>query len=223
MSFSLFSNFAEMDAKEWILFGVMALVLAAVIVLLVRKKNSAPAAPAKGFDTQALVYGAMCVSLAFVLSYLRFFRMPQGGSITPASMLPIIAYAYWYGAGKGAIVGLAYAVLQMIQDAYFVHPAQILLDYILAFGLLSLAGLFRRNLLVGTVVACIARFICHFVSGAIFFGEYAAPGQSVWAYSLGSQAGYLLPDFAICILAAVLLWKVIDRLRPSGARLKAAA
>jgi thiamine transporter len=210
--FSLFSSFAEMDLKEWLLFGILALA-AAVALFLLTKRKKAPEPVA--FDTRALVYGALAISLAFVLSYLKLFRMPQGGSITPGSMLPVFVYAYWYGTRKGLLVGLAYAALQMIQDAWFVHPVQILLDYILAFGLLSVAGFFKKNLYAGIAAGGILRLVCHWVSGAIFFAEYAPEGVNPWMYSLGYQASSILPDLAICLVVAVLLKKTIDRIRPA--------
>jgi len=211
--FSLFSSFAEMDLKEWLLFGILALAAAGLVLYALRSRKQAPAPSA--FDTRALVYGALAMSLAFVLSYIKLFRMPQGGSITPGSMLPILVYAYWYGPKKGSLVGLAYAVLQMIQDAWFVHPAQILLDYVLAFGLLAVAGFFPRNLYLGVIAGGLARLVCHWVSGAIFFAEYAPEGMNPWLYSLGYQASSILPDLVICVALAALLKKTIDRIRPA--------
>lgn len=211
--FSLFSSFAEMDLKEWLLFGILAAAAVGILVFLLARRKKAPEPAA--FDTRALVYGALAMSLAFVLSYIKLFRMPQGGSITPGSMLPIFVYAYWYGPKKGLFVGLAYAALQMIQDAWFVHPAQILLDYVLAFGLLSVAGFFKKNLYLGIVAGGLVRLICHWVSGAIFFAEYAPEGVNPWLYSLGYQASSILPDLIICVLAAALLKKTIERIRPT--------
>ncbi len=212
-TFSLFSSFAEMSLKEWILFGTLAVAAVALVVLALknRKKELEPST----FDTRALVYGALAISLSFVLSYIRLFHMPQGGSITPGSMLPVMVYSYWYGPKKGLIVCLAYAALQMIQDAWFVHPIQILLDYIFAFGFLSVAGFFKKNLYAGIAVGGIIRLLCHFVSGAIFFGEYAPESMNPWIYSLGYQASSILPDLVICLLFAVLLRKTIERIRPT--------
>ncbi|MGI6151352.1 MAG: energy-coupled thiamine transporter ThiT [Christensenellales bacterium] len=211
--FSLFTSFAEMSLKEWLLFGILA--FAAIVLVLLALRNRKKVSEPSTFDTRALVYGALAISLAFVLSYIRLFHMPQGGSITPGSMLPVFVYAYWYGPKKGLIVGLAYAALQMIQDAWFVHPAQILLDYIFAFGLLSAAGFFKKNLYLGIAVGGMIRFVCHWVSGAIFFAEYAPEGVNPWMYSLGYQASSILPDLIICIAIAVLLKKTIDRIRPT--------
>jgi len=213
MLFTLFSSFTEMDLKEWLLFGGLALV-AAILIFLVLKRKKKTTEPAS-FDTKALVYGALALSLSFVLSYIRLGKMPEGGSITLGSMLPIFIYAYWYGPKKGIAVGVAYAALQMIQDAWFVHPAQILLDYILAFGVLGVAGFFKKNLYLGIVVGGTLRFICHLVSGAIFFAEYAPAGVNPWLYSLGYQATYIPLDLAICIVLAFFLRDTINRLRPT--------
>ena len=214
LEFELFTFFSELDLKGWILFGVLAVAVVALVILLV-KMGKKQDRPASRFDTKALVYGALALSLAFVLSYLRLFRMPQGGSITPGSMLPIFVYAYWYGPKKGIIVGIAYALLQMIQDAWFVHPAQIFLDYILAFGVLGVAGFFKKNLYAGIIVGGLLRFASHLVSGVIFFAEYAPEGVSPWIYSLGYQASCILPDLVICLVLAVILKKTIDRLKPA--------
>ncbi len=211
--FSLFTSFAEMSLKEWLLFGILALAAAGLVALALRNRKKTAALST--FDTRALVYGALAISLAFVLSYLRLFHMPQGGSITPGSMIPIFIYAYWYGPKKGFIVGLAYAALQMIQDAWFVHPVQILLDYVFAFGFLAVAGFFKKNLYLGITAGGAIRFACHWVSGAVFFAEYAPEGVNPWMYSLGYQASCILPDLVICVVIAVLLKKTIDRIRPT--------
>lgn len=213
LEFELFTFLSELDTKGWLLFGALAALVVVAVFVLVRMGKREKAA-AGAFDTKALVYGALALSLAFVLSYIRLFKMPQGGSITLGSMLPIFIYAYWYGPRKGIIVGLAYAFLQMIQDAWFVHPAQILLDYIVAFSVLGVCGFFK-NFYVGIVTGGLLRLLSHFVSGAIFFGEYAPAGVSPWLYSLGYQASSILPDLAVCVLLAVLLKKTIDRMKPA--------
>ena len=166
---------------------------------------------------RCLCEAAIMIALAQILGYLKLYELPQGGSITPGSMLPIMVYAYWYGPRKGILAGVAYALLQMIQDAYFVHPVQILLDYILAFGVLGCAGFFRKNLYVGVAVSGLLRFLSHFLSGAIFFAEYAPEGMNPWLYSLGYQASCILPDLAICLVLAVLLHRTIERMRPAPA------
>jgi len=167
------------------------------------------------WTVKQLVTGALCIGLAFILSYIRIYKMPNGGSITPASMLPIMLFAYIYGTPKGIIVGVAYGLLQMIQDPWIVSLPQVLLDYVFAFGALSLAGLFRRNIVPGIIVAALGRFLFAFLSGIIFFAEYAPEGMSPAVYSLGYQASYILPEAAICIVIVLIpaIRKNIELLR----------
>ena len=86
-----------------------------------------------------------------------------------------------------------------IQDAWFAHWAQFLLDYPIAFAMLGLAGLFRKNIYLGAVTGSLARFICHFLSGIVFFASYTPEGQSPYIYSMLYNASYLAPDMIICL------------------------
>jgi thiamine transporter len=87
------------------------------------------------------------------------------------------------------------------------YPAQIILDYPLAFGALGLAGAFKQHPMVGVSVGILGRFICHFVSGVVFFGEFAWTGWNVYAYSAAYNLSYLLPEFAIDVFIIYLLLK----------------
>ena len=170
----------------------------------------------KGFDTKAISYAAVCIAMSFALSYLRIVKMPQGGSITIASLVPLMIYSYMFGTKKGVFAGFIYGILQAFQDPYILHPAQFLLDYPLAFMCIGLAGCFAKvkaldkapqvQIALGGVVAGFARFVMHFLSGMFAFGMWAPEGQPVWLYSLTYQAGYVLPDIAIAIVAAVILF-----------------
>lgn len=158
------------------------------------------------WTARMLTVGSICVALAFVLSYMTILKMPQGGRVTPASMLPIIVFSWIYGPGPGMAAGMIYGVMQLLQEAYVVHPIQFLLDYILPFAMLGLAGFFRgkRGLTVGTVVSILARAMCHFVSGWVFFGSYAPEGQHAILYSLGYTGSYMLPELAICTVIVLM-------------------
>ncbi|MGB9679789.1 MAG: energy-coupled thiamine transporter ThiT [Thermoanaerobacteraceae bacterium] len=171
---SVFSDFAKI--KPVTLSVILAILLASLLLYLMRNSIK--------FDTKMLVYGALSISISFVLSYIRFYHWPQGGSITPASMLPIFIFAYFYGAGPGVIVGMAYGLLQLIQDPFIVQWVQVLLDYPLAFGALGLAGFFRKNLSLGILVGGFGRFFSHFLSGVFFFSSYAPQGMNPVIYSL---------------------------------------
>ncbi len=218
MEFSLFEKFAELNALQWALFALLfAGAIACAYLLRARKDGDAPDRRA---DTRALVMGALCVALAFVLSYIRFFRMPQGGSITLGSTLPIALYAHWYGPRKGFTAAFAYSVLQFIQDPVVLSVWQVLIDYTLSFTVLGLAAFFPKRLTLGVIVGGVARILANTVSGAVFFAEYAPAGMNPWIYSAGYNFGALGPDLAICVALAIALQQmgVLERLRPTNAR-----
>ncbi|MCL2672560.1 MAG: energy-coupled thiamine transporter ThiT [Clostridiales bacterium] len=211
MEFVLWKKLLKMTWVDWVWVAGAVLLLAGLIVFLVL---SAKREKTRRGSLQALVYGGLCVALAFVLSYIKLFSMPMGGSITLASMLPLLWYAHRYGLPAGLLAGLAYGLLQFIQKPTFVGVAQMLLDYPLAFTCLGLAGLFRyradrkaeRNLiflLLGVLAGSAARAVCHIVAGALFFAEYAPEGMNAWLYSAGYNGGYLGADALICTVLAV--------------------
>lgn len=170
----------------------------------------------KGFDSASIAYASMCIAMSFALSYLRIVQMPQGGSITIASLVPLMIYSYMFGIRKGVIAGFIYGLMQAFQDPYILHPAQFLLDYPVAFSCIGLAGIFAKTKALekvapvqfglGAIVAGLGRFVMHFLSGMFAFGMWAPEGQPVWLYSLIYQSGYVLPDIAIAIVVGVLLF-----------------
>ncbi len=211
---TVFSDFLGLSLPTIIILAVF--IVAGIVFVVLSKKGIIKLSGFK-FDTRMLVYGAMCIAIAFLLSYIRFYRMPQGGSITPASMLPIMMYAYAFGPLPGVICGFAYGILQIIQDPYFVHPVQVILDYFLSFGALSFAGCFKKNILPGIVAACFGRFIFQFLSGMVFFGMFAPEGQSPFVYSLIYNASVVFPDGAICFIVACIpqFRAMLNRMRPA--------
>lgn len=217
---NLFSN-SEGETPWWgIVLSILILIaiaaaIAAIIILIakaVRKKTGNKEIASSQWKTRELIFGALCISVSFVLSFIQFVAMPQGGSITPASMLPIMIFAYVYGTPKGLIVGLAYGLLQLTQGAYIVHWIQFILDYMMAFMALSLTGLFKRNILPGIIVAGLGRFVVAFISGFVFWGSNAPTGQSAIIYSLIYNITYIGPDTAICFAVALIpgIRKVIE-------------
>jgi len=197
----VFERFGEMSTAGWIILAVLVLLCAGLMVIAKQKTK---------WTAKLLAYAALSIALAFVLSYIRLWRMPQGGTITPASMLPIMLFSYAFGIGPGLVASLAYGLLQAIQDPYIVGFWQFLLDYPLAFGMLGLMGLFANNqnkwlLYVGMGVVSLLRMFCHTLSGVLFFGEYAAQaGMAPWPYSLGYNS-FVLVDAAICLAVALLV------------------
>ena len=196
----MFSKFAEISPVVWGI--VAALAIVGVVLFFITRDG-------KRWTTRMLANAALVIALSFILSYIRLYKLPQGGSITLASMLPLFLFAYAYGVGPGMLVGAAYGILQFIQDAYFVHPIELLLDYPLAFAMLGLAGLASRfsdkwGLIPGIVLGTFGRFVCAFLSGVIFFGMYAPEGQSVLVYSAVYNGFYLIPESIICIVLAMV-------------------
>jgi thiamine transporter len=147
---------------------------------------------------RVLVEGALMVALAFALSFVKVYHLPQGGSVTLGSMVPILLFSARRGAGAGIMAGATYGMLQFIIEPVFVHPAQLILDYPLAFGFLGLSGVFGSDVLKGALLGVFGRFISHFFSGVIFFAQYAK--GNVYAYSALYQAGYLVPELIISVL-----------------------
>jgi thiamine transporter len=168
-------------------------------------------------DTRVLTEAALAVALSFVLGFIVLFRMPFGGSVS-LEMIPLILLALRQGWKVGVVAGAAYGLLDLAIDPYVVHPVQVLLDYPLAFGALGLAGLFKptvRGAILGATVAVLARFLCHFLSGVIFFASYAPDGWNPFLYSAAYNAAYLAPSLAIVVVVVVVLMKALEGAQPS--------
>ncbi len=168
-------------------------------------------------DTRSIVYGAISIALSFALSYIRFFKMPQGGSITFASLLPLIIYCCMFGTRRGVIVCAIYGMLQAMQDPWIIHPMQFLLDYPLAFGLIGISGLFMEKgvfknkkvlaFLLGGIVGVVFRYACHVCSGVFAFADYADLDTyaSATAYSFAYNS-FALIDMIVALSAGSLLF-----------------
>ena len=163
------------------------------------------------FSTKQLVFCGMAIALATVIStVVKLPSLPNGGSITLFSMLIICLVGYWYGPAVGLITAFAYGILQFIVGPYFVHPAQVLLDYPLAFGALGLSGFFwkkKHGLLIGYIVGVTGRFVFHMISGLIFYTEYVGDVHGNLLAVIAStqyNLSYILPEMiATIVLIAV--------------------
>ena len=150
-----------------------------------------------------LAFCAMAIALGTVLSNIKLFHFPTGGSITLLSMLVICLPGYWFGLGAGIATGVAYGVLQLLIDPYVLYPMQLIVDYILAFGALGLSGLFSNakfGLLKGYITAVLGRYVFAVISGWIFFGAYAWEGWDPLPYSLAYNAIYIFAEAAVTLL-----------------------
>ena len=169
----------------------------------------------KKSKTQMLAEAGIMIALSQLLSYFKLFTMPQGGSVTPGSTVPIILFALIWGGKYGLIASFTYGLLQFILGGGIsIHPLSIVLDYFLAFGLLGVAGFFNKNLktsLFGTTIAMFLRFLCSFLSGWIVFESYAPEGQAPWLYSLIYNATYMIPELIITLILVALLYNPLKK------------
>jgi thiamine transporter len=165
---NIFKDFSNVKIQSWAF--VIGVIAAAILISRVLKAYGKK----DTFNTKKLTYGSMCIALSFVLSYIRLYHWPQGGSITPGSMLPLMLFAFIFGPVEGILAGMVYGLLQFIQDPFVVHWFQLLLDYPLAFGAIGLAGYFKSNFSLGILAGGFGRFFFHFLSGLFFFADYAA-------------------------------------------------
>jgi thiamine transporter len=157
---------------------------------------------------EAIVFIALANALYIISKlYLPFLHLPQGGSITIGSMVPLLWFALRRGLRWGAEAGIVYGLVHMVVSGDIYYPTQIILDYPLAFGALGLAGAFHNRPVIGVGVGILGRFICHFISGVIFFGQYAWAGWNVFAYSAAYNATYLVPEFVISAIVIFILLK----------------
>jgi thiamine transporter len=97
------------------------------------------------WNTKTLALGAMCIALSTVLSLIKLFELPNGGSVTPASMLPMMLFSYVYGTVPGLLLGAVYGLLQFLFGGWFLSVPQMLMDYPIAFAMIGLAGLFNKH------------------------------------------------------------------------------
>lgn len=173
----------------------------------------------------AMIECSMMIALSTVFSLLKIIDMPYGGSVTIASMLPIVIAAYRHGFLWGLGTALTNSVIQLLLGinnlSYFSTwqsiLAIILLDYVVAFGVFALSGLFRRiekrqNLafLYGILVSSLLRYICHVISGATVWAGLSIPTNAALIYSLSYNATYMIPETIVLIAIGVYLTSVID-------------
>ena len=206
----MFKKFAETPLTLWIALAVVV-ALCVIFAALVKTRRK--------WNARMLASGALCVALSFVLSCIRLYRMPTGGSVTPGSMLPLMLFSVAYGAGPGLLAGLVYGVLQYLQGGWWLNVWQFLLDYILAFTVLGLAGVAYNKsekwMYLSIPFAALMRALCAFLAGLMWVADTPVSELVIgsWhfstpvTYSLVYNGAYLIPDTLICLLLAALVGK----------------
>jgi thiamine transporter len=151
------------------------------------------------FKIKLMAETGVLVGLAVGLYFLSPLRLPNAGKLS-LDMLPIYFCSYRRGFLMGMIAGGITGMLILLIDPYFVHPLQLLLDYPLPYMLVGLSGWLKNYVVLGIILGGLGRFLCHFVSGIVFFSAYAPAGAPAWLYSLLYNASYVLPQIIIAIL-----------------------
>lgn len=160
----------------------------------------------KKMGTRQLVFCAMAIALAYVTSYLKLFSLPWGGSVTLCSMLFIVLIGNWYGVQTGILAGLAYGIMQFLQEPYVLSFFQVCCDYVLAFAALGVAGFFAKSshgLLKGYIAAVIARGAFHALGGYLYWMDYMPENfpQSLKAiYPIVYNYSFLLAEAVITVI-----------------------
>ncbi len=213
------------NAVKWISVAAVALLLALIAAVGIFRKNGRTK-----YDAKRIAFAGVCVSMSFALAFVKVTPVQSGGSVTLASFVPILLFAYVYGPIEGFAVGLIHGLLNFIESPWILTPATFLLDYLLAFASIGLMGFFGKlprkekaafPLVLGCICVFSMRFLCHLGSGMIYFLQ-----DSVWVelpdwamsnaflYSFIYQCVYVPLDalLATVTLAALAKTGVLDRL-----------
>jgi len=166
-------------------------------------------------NVKMMVEAGVMIALAYVLSLVKIWQAPMGGSVTAGSMIPIILFALRWGYKKGVMVGMIYGVVQfMLGPKWSYHPISILFDYVIAFGVLGFAGIFKEGMkrsILGVVIAISLRYVCHVISGVVVFASYAPDTMSPIIYSLIYNSQYLLPEIVVSAVVLMFLYKPLKK------------
>ena len=190
--------------------GYGVCIVAGIVLFIAALIFAGKVSEKKKMGTKQLVFCAMALALAFITSYIKLFNMPWGGSVTLCSMLFIVLTANWYGPKTGILVGLVYGILQFIQEPYVLSFFQVCCDYILAFAALGVAGFFakkKHGLIVGYIVAVIARGAFHALGGYLYWMDYMPenfPQQLAMLYPIVYNYSYILAEGVLTLIVISL-------------------
>ena len=209
------------DLVKWISVGAIVLLFAVIALIGFSGKK---------YSAKKLAFAGICVAMSFVLALIKFKPVQYGGSITLASFVPVLIFAYVYGPAEGFLVGLLHGLLNFVESPYILTPVTFVLDYLLAFagiGFMGFWGKVKRKeksatpVVLGCVCVFSFRFLAHLCSGMIFFLQDAvwvslpdwAMGNA-FVYSLIYQCVYVPADALIATLTLIALAKtgVLDKL-----------
>ena len=221
LSFSLLEvSEKTTDIVKWVSIGAIALLIVILAATCIKGRK---------FSTSEIAYAGICLAASFALSFIKVSPVQLGGSITLASFVPLLIYAYKFGPVKGTLAGVILGLFNFISGPYILTPLTLILDYILAFASIGLMGFAPKlgklsataKVSLGTVLVYTARFIFHLISGFIYFAEGAiwvtlpdAVLANMFLYSFVYQCVYLPADCVLCVVVLIVLAKTntLDKL-----------
>jgi len=176
--------------------------------------------------TRILIECAILIAMGTILAQIKLFRLPAGGSVTAASMVPFIMISFRHGTKWGVLSAAANVLLQIALGGIYTPPAgtvlaligSIMLDYVVAYMCLAFASAFAKpfkneifGIAFGTFMVCFIRFICSFVSGFLIWASIATDGIGAVTYSLTYNASYMLPETIITVALMCMLYKTTPK------------
>ena len=201
--------------------GYAVSIIAGIVLFIAALFFAGKSAGKKKMSAKQLVFCAMAIALAFLTSYLKVFQLPWGGSVTLCSMLFIVLVGNWYGVKTGVLVGLAYGLLQFLQEPYVLSFFQVCCDYILAFAALGVAGFFAKSshgLVKGYIAGVLARGAFHALGGYLYWMSYMPdtfPQSLKSIYPIVYNYSYLLAEgiLTVILLSVPAVSKGLQRIR----------
>jgi len=191
--FDWFNEFFAKPTVHTIIMVVMIILSALFLGIVLRRREK--------LSSKQIAEIGLSLALSTILSEIKISGFwAQGGSVTAASLVPIMIIAFRYGGKIGLTVSIIHGLIQLIIGPYVVHPIQLLLDYPIAFGMVGLCGFFEKNKILGIIVGLLGRFLMHFISGIIYFSQYAPEGWNPAYYSFIYNISYILPEMIISIV-----------------------
>lgn len=186
--------------------GYMVCIAAGIVLFVLAIYFAGKNSEKKGMSTKQLVFCGIAMALAFITSYIKIFEMPWGGSVTLCSMLFIVLIGNWYGVKAGVAVGLAYSILQFIQEPFVLSFFQVCCDYFLAFAALGVAGFFAKStqgLIKGYITAVLVRGAFHALGGYLYWMSYmpeSFPQSLKSIYPIVYNYSFLLAEAVITVI-----------------------
>lgn len=197
-------GYAALTTAGYIACAAAILLIAVIAALVIKpKKGSKP-----HWKTKTLVFSAVCLALAFVLSYIQPYKLPWGGSVTLFSMLFICLVGNWYGLRAGLTVAFTFSILQFIQGGgtYILTPLQVCCDYFFAFTALGFSGVFankKNGLIKGYLLGIFLRGAFHSIGGYLYWMDYMPdnfPKSLTAVYPIVYNYSYILIEGVVTVI-----------------------